>query len=170
MQLEQVYREHLGFVLQSLRRLGVSPGRVEDLAHDVFLTVHRKRGDFDPARPLRPWLFGIANALASNERQRAHVFREEPGERDAIDQGLSPEDHSEQGAARRVVAKALDALDADKRAIFILHELDQVPVSTAADSLGVAVDTAWSRLRAARKQFNEAALGLLGSAEGGPRG
>ena len=33
-------------------QLGIGPD-------DVFVVVHRHLGDYDPARPLRPWLFGI---------------------------------------------------------------------------------------------------------------
>src|SRR5688500_8164340 len=56
---EGVYRSEFAYVWQSLRRLGVAPSDLEDLAHDVFLKVHKALPTYDRARPLKPWLFGV---------------------------------------------------------------------------------------------------------------
>src|SRR5262245_55742859 len=42
------------------------PHEAEDLAQDVFVTAFRKLGEFDPARPLAPWLRSIALNLLRN--------------------------------------------------------------------------------------------------------
>lgn len=165
--LESMYREHLAYVLQSLRRLGAPAHRVEDLAHDVFVTVHRRFADFDASRPVRPWLFGIAHRLVANEHSLASTQRTRSGVPEAIDESAGPEAQTERAQAQRLIRRALLELDADKRAVFILHELDQVPVSEAAAVLGLLTDTAWSRLKAARRQFKEAMQRQLGAMEGG---
>lgn len=159
--LETLYRQELGYVLQSLKRLGVPAASVEDVAHDVFITVKSRLQDYDEARPVRPWLFGIAMRSAANHRAKAHLRRETNEEADAVDLSHGPAELSEAASARRLVARALKSLEDDKRSIFILHELDEVPVPEAALALGVPVDTAWSRLRAARRQFNEVCLSLM---------
>ena len=56
----QMYRGEFGYVWKVLARLGAQENHREDLAHDVFATAFRHLGDYDPARPVRPWLFGIA--------------------------------------------------------------------------------------------------------------
>jgi RNA polymerase sigma-70 factor, ECF subfamily len=166
--LESLYREHLGYVLQSLRRLGAPVPRLEDLAHDVFVTVHRRFADFDPSRPVRPWLFGIAHRLVANERALASTKRTGPDvSSELVDEAPGPEEHSERAAAQRLIRRALLELDDEKRAVFIMHELDQIPVSEAAAVLGLLTDTAWSRLKAARKQFKDAMQRQLGTMEGG---
>ena len=48
-----------------LRRLGVPEADVEDAVHDVFVVAHRRYGTYDPSRPLRPWLLGIAFRIAA---------------------------------------------------------------------------------------------------------
>jgi RNA polymerase sigma-70 factor (ECF subfamily) len=58
--------------------------------------------------------------------------------------------------------RALSALDADKRAIFVMAELQGDSVVAIAEGLGIPVDTAYSRLRAARRIFREAAEALYG--------
>ncbi len=167
--LETLYREQLPYVLQTVRRLGVPASAAEDVAHDIFITVKSRLPEYDPSRAVRPWLFGIAMRSAANYRDRAHLRRETTQDLDhEIDSAAGPSEHSEAASARRLVNRALTVLDDDRRTIFILHELDEVPVPEAAQVIGVPVDTAWSRLRAARKQFNEVCLSLLGAAEGGP--
>ncbi len=163
---EAIYREHLGYVLQSLRRLGVPAARLEDLAHDVFVTVHRRLADFDASRPVRPWLFGICHGVSANERALARN-RAEHVVMDPADSSDDPHRRVERTEAQRLIRQALLEVDEDKRAVFILHELDQVPVSEAATVLGLLTDTAWSRLKAARRQFKEAMLRRLGPEEGG---
>ena len=163
--LETIYRQELGYVLQTLKRLGVPAAAAEDVAHDVFITVKARLPDYDESRPVRPWLFGIAMRSAANHRAKAHLRHETNEEADAVDPSHGPAEQSEAASARRLVARALKTLDDDKRNIFVLHELDEVPVPEAAQVLGVPVDTAWSRLRAARREFNEVCLSLMSTTE-----
>jgi RNA polymerase sigma-70 factor (ECF subfamily) len=51
----------------------------------------------------------------------------------------------------------LAAMDEDKREVFVLAELEQMPASEIAEALGIALNTVSSRLRAARAAFKEAA-------------
>jgi RNA polymerase sigma-70 factor (ECF subfamily) len=56
--------------------------------------------------------------------------------------------------------RILDALDTDKRVVFVMAELQGESVVAIAQVLGIPVDTAYSRLRAARKVFRETAEAL----------
>jgi len=58
---QDVYRREISYVVHTLRRLGVHSAELEDVAHDVFLAVHRHFAERDAARPLRPWLFGFCS-------------------------------------------------------------------------------------------------------------
>ena len=46
---------------------------------------------------------------------------------------------------------ALEVLDDDKRAAFVLYEIEEQPMSDVAAALGCPLQTAYSRLYAARK-------------------
>lgn len=48
----------------------------EDIVQEVLLAIHTKRHTWDPARPLRPWLFAIARHKAA-DAFRAHGGRVE---------------------------------------------------------------------------------------------
>src|SRR5688500_6597311 len=73
---QSVYQAEVSYVWESLRRLGVHPADIEDLAHDVFVTAYDRLDDYDPSRPIRPWLFGIAYRVALDHRRSARVRRE----------------------------------------------------------------------------------------------
>jgi RNA polymerase sigma-70 factor (ECF subfamily) len=54
---------------------------------------------------------------------------------------------------RKLVLAALDAIEMDRRAVFVLYEIDEVPMEEVARSLGIPVNTGYSRLRLARAEF-----------------
>ena len=68
--LTTIYRDHGQFIWLSLQRFGVHLPDLDDLAHDVFMVVHRKVSRLDPRGPIRPWLFGICMRVAANYRRR----------------------------------------------------------------------------------------------------
>lgn len=164
--LRDVYTAEFAWVYRTLRRLGGRERDLEDLAHDVFIVVHRRLGDYDPQRPLRPWLMGIAFRVVSDYRRRASFGAEELSEA-AADTASAPRQEEAVAARERreLVLAALDALDLDQRAVFVAHELDGTAIPELADALGVSVNTLYSRLRLARPRF-AAAVARLTAAGG----
>ena len=51
--------------------------------------------------------------------------------------------------------RLLDGLDDDKRAVFVLAELEQMSAPQIAEVLGENVNTIYARLRAARREFEQ---------------
>jgi RNA polymerase sigma-70 factor (ECF subfamily) len=60
--------------------------------------------------------------------------------------------------------RLLEALDDDKRALIVLVDVEQLSVPQAAEALGINLNTAYWRLRTARKRI-ERALARLKAAE-----
>lgn len=157
--------EH-SYVLHSLRRLGVAERDLEDVTHDVFVIVHRKLRDFDASRPPRPWLFAFAARLAADYRKRARHRYERVGVlQETADPTPSPQRMLERKQQQSVVLRALDALDDSRRALFVMVEIDEVPVVDAAAALEIPLNTAYSRLRLGRADF-AAAVARLRAAGG----
>lgn len=153
---EALFRAHAGFVAGFVRRLGVAREEVDDVVQEVFLVAHR-RGGFAPsvARPTT-WLAEIALRVVSTHRRserRRRVGPDEEALRAAVAPHGSPHEVAEQRAALERVERALAALDVDRRAVFILFELEGEPCDAIAAGLGIPVGTVHSRLHAARKAF-----------------
>ena len=58
--------------------------------------------------------------------------------------------------ARALLQNVLDALDSAKREVFVLYEIEQLPMEEVALVVGCPLRTAYSRLEAARKQIVKA--------------
>jgi len=159
---EALYTQELAWVYRTLRRLGARAADLEDLAHDVFVAVHRGLERYDPARPARPWLFGIAFRVVSDYRSRARFSRERPSDEadERADPGATPEAEAVSREARVLLMRALDALPLDQRAVFVASELDETPMPELAAELGLSVNTVYSRLRLARARLAAAVQAL----------
>ncbi len=160
-----IFRNEYSYVTNSLRRLGVPESDLEDLAHEVFLAVHRRITTYDPARALRPWLFGIAFRAASDYRRLARHHREvATDDIEAVDSKPTPDDALAANQARDLVHRALGALDLDKRAVLVMCDIDGCPVPEIAEALGIPLNTAYSRLRLARAEFTNVVRKMQGGA------
>jgi RNA polymerase sigma-70 factor (ECF subfamily) len=162
---DQVYEEHFSFVWRSVRSLGVAPSFIEDVVQDVFIVVHRRLDEFDATRSsLRTWLFGILRRTIADHRRTRRRKPAQFGtqEGDAEVEGLTdgsrngPHESAARAQAVQVLSKLLDSLDDEKREVFVLAELEQMSVPEIAQAIEINVNTAYARLRAARKDFEEA--------------
>lgn len=156
--LEEVYRANFRLVWTTLARLGVRRAELEDAAQEVFLVVHRRFADYDPSRPIRPWLLGITYRVATAERRRARHRREElvDDPQRGASHAATPE--AEAIARRRAerIHRALDTLDPERRAVFVMYEMEAIGGPEIAEALGIPINTVYSRLRVARERFRRA--------------
>jgi RNA polymerase sigma-70 factor (ECF subfamily) len=151
-QFDAIYDQEFAYVWKTLGRLGIAPKDLDDAAHDVFLVVYRRWGDYDPTRPLRPWLFGIARRIASSYRRKP---REE-----LVD---GPEQHVQNGdrlARRDLLWRLLAELDDDRLEVIVLHDLEGHTAPAIASLLDLPLNTVYSRLRLAREDLAGAARRL----------
>jgi RNA polymerase sigma-70 factor (ECF subfamily) len=156
-----VYAEHLRFVWRVVRRLGVPASDAEDVCQEVFVVVHRKLAEFAHRSTVRTWLYGIAYRCASEYRRRAHVRRELPTEQpDAGAVEPAQLETIDRHRARELLDDILSELDHDKRAVFVFYEIEHVDMADIAEILDCPVQTAYSRLHAARRHVQAAAQRL----------
>lgn len=161
----RLYEAEFDYVWSSVRRLGIPEAHVEDVAHDVFVTAWKKLADYDTSRPVRPWLFGIAYRVASDFRDKAWQKREvADAEPDSTDERPTPEAQMETKQAKQLVLKAMESMPVERRAVFVMHELEGHGIPEVAEALEVPLNTAYSRLRLARRDFQEAVTRLRGGA------
>jgi len=166
----EIYGQCFDYVWSTLRRFGVWDKDLEDAAHELFIVVHRRLDDYDRARPIKPWLVGIAFRVASDFRRRASNRREiMDDEVVAVDDKRSQLEMVTEREAKALVARALESLDDDKRLVFVLHELEGRSIPEVAEQTGVPLNTCYSRLRLARERFTEAVRAIRAEpAKGAP--
>jgi RNA polymerase sigma-70 factor (ECF subfamily) len=151
---EELFEQQLTYVWNVLRRLGVREADREDLVQEVFVRVHHALATYDASRPPRPWLFAFAFRVAMDHkrlaRHRTEVLGDVP---DSPTSSRGPEAELDASRRRAILQDALDTLDLDKRAVIVLHEIEELPIPEVARTLGIPEGTAYTRLRAARAQL-----------------
>jgi RNA polymerase sigma-70 factor (ECF subfamily) len=150
-----LFEAECAYVVHTLRRLGVPPADCPDVAHEVFMIALRLFPTCDRTRPMRPWLFGIALRVARDFRRLARVRREVPGAIEVPSEALAPDEALHVQRRKKLVADALDAIDLDRRAVFVMHDIDGHGMPEIAEALGIPLNTGYSRLRLARAEFKE---------------
>jgi RNA polymerase sigma-70 factor (ECF subfamily) len=157
------FQLEVDYIERSLRRLGVRRDDVEDMAHEVFLALYGAWRKYDPSRPLRPYLFGIAFRVAASHHRKTK--RELPCALFDIDDGTRPDQELQAKQARALVLIALERIPLARRAVFVMHDIDEVGMRHVASTLSIPLFTAYSRLRKARKEFAAAVASLSRASE-----
>ncbi|KYF69449.1 hypothetical protein BE15_36080 [Sorangium cellulosum] len=148
----------LPYVLRVLWRMGVPARHLRDVAQEVFLVVHRRFEEYDPRLPIKAWVAGIASHLALRHqrlaRNRRELLARSEAERvDVADPGCDAEELCARAETQRIVRALVQGIEGDRRAVFILYELEGVDMRSIAGALHISENTAWDRLRRARKEL-----------------
>lgn len=154
-----IFRDHAPFLWRAAVGLGVPESDADDLCQEVMLVVHRKLPEFD-GRALKSWLYGICLRLCSDYRRSARVRRERPTDQ-LPDEALAPTQPDEVDGRRAELRlrRVLDGLDDDKRAVFVLFEIEQLTLREIAEATDTPLQTVYSRLQAARAHVRDAFRG-----------
>lgn len=150
-----VYDGHVDFVWSMSRRLGVSPGQLEDVVQDVFVVVHRQLKNFRGDSKLKTWVGGIVVRVVQEHRRKHRRDEGEPMKSvPVVHQGPHEAVEAAQSWAR--LEKLLSLLDEEQRTVFVLTSLEEMSAPDIANALRVPVNTVYSRLRLARAKLQEA--------------
>lgn len=125
----------------------------EDVMQETFLRALRGVSGFDGARPLRPWLLGIAAnrcRTALGRRSRRPVLTDRVEDRPETRPGLhDPDDLA--GELERALAR----LRPEYRAVFVLFHEQGLPYEEIAQCVGRPVGTVKTWLHRARNEMAE---------------
>jgi RNA polymerase sigma-70 factor (ECF subfamily) len=143
-------------------RLGLGRGDADDIVQTVFLEVVRSATRFDKRWPAKNWLFGIATMLVRRRRrsvvrQAARLLRLSHQSLDVSPQ--SPEDCYRGDQAAERFQTAFQKLSAKKKEVFALVVMEGMSGEQAATTLGIPVNTVWTRLHHARAELRWAVGG-----------
>ena len=153
---DEVYETHVAFLFRAARGLGVPPSAAEDLVQDVFLVVHRRLHEHD-GRSVRAWVLRILVNVVRQHRRRytrrggAHAPLDDSPE--PVDPAPTPERRAELAEAARMLDVLLSEMPDERREVFVLAEIEGVSASEIAEATEVSVNTVYSRLRLARRDY-----------------
>jgi len=151
--VEELFSAHVDYVWRSLQHLGVAEADLEDQTQEVFIVAYRRYPTWD-GEHARGWLFAIARRCASAYRRRSHR-RHELTVHEVPERAPAEIDPPERLDLGRFDA-ALEALDEDKRAVFTLFEIEELPMREVARIVQCPLQTAYARLYAARRELAHA--------------
>lgn len=151
-----LFEEHGNFVWRTAARLGVAEHERDDVVQDVFLVVHRRLDDYEGRGAMTSWLYGIVRGLVRNRRRRK--TRRQHLQAIVPPQGVqySPDPESAQ-AFETFVGR----LSEPRREVFVLSEVEGMSGPEIAAALGIKLNTVYSRLRVAKREFGAFAKKIM---------
>jgi RNA polymerase sigma-70 factor (ECF subfamily) len=154
---DDVYETYFGFVWRNVLNRGVPAAAVDDVVQEVFMVVHRKLAGFEGRSSLRTWLAGVVRRVVIDHvRKRGNApAGDEPLAADSVSLARGPSEELDAKAAARVLDELLARMPEAQREVFILHEIEEMTGREIADAVGANENTVHTRLRAARRIFEE---------------
>lgn len=154
-----LYEQYFGFVWASAKRLGVLPEAMDDVVQEVFIVIHSKVHTLEKPEALRSWIYGVVRRTVSDhhasQRSKPAASPMEGAELRLSDPA-TPLHATERADRLALLARLIGELGDAKREVFVLAELHEMTAPEIAEALGIPLNTAYSRLRAARQDFEEA--------------
>lgn len=142
-----------GVVLGLCQRMLGNRHDAEDVVQETFLRALRAIAGFDPGRPLRPWLLGIAAnrcRTAMGRRARRPIPTQTVDDRPDHRPSLGdPDDLAGE------LERALEKLRPDYRLVFVLFHEQGLPYEEIAQSIDRPVGTVKTWLHRARGELAE---------------
>ena len=150
---EQVYRQHFRLIWSVVGRAGMRSLEREDVAQEVWLTVHRRLHTLRPDASTQAWLCSIAQRVAFRHRRSA--IR---ADRRLAALAREPEaevaDPDRRYAAATTIGEVLASMSDDQRRVLVLAQVHGLSAPEIAVGLGVPINTVYSRLRLARERID----------------
>ena len=150
---------YFDLVWKCARAFGAKSDEIDDVVQDVFLVVQRRHADLKEEGHARSWIYSITRRVVSSHRRRRRErdARAAPDVDSLRSREQSPLAAAEHNLEVRVLSTLLDGLDERKREVFVLSEILEMSGREIAETIGVPMNTVYSRLRAAREEFDAAA-------------
>jgi len=151
-----VYHRYFDFVWSSAKYLGVGADAIDDVVQEAFMVVYSRLHTLQQPEALRSWIYGIVRRTVSTHH-RSNRAKVSLGvwEQARTTHPATPLELAERAAQVDLLASLLAELDEAKREVFVAVELEEMSVPEIAEALEIPLNTAYSRLRAARQNFEE---------------
>ena len=145
----------LPFLRRFARGLSGDAALADDLVQDCIERAMVKSHLYDPARPLRAWLYAVLRNLYISGLRRNGRSTVIKSVDDLVGNEGSVAPAQEERLSAALVADALDRLPPQHREVIVLVGLEEMSYRDVAEILGVPIGTVMSRLSRARATLKE---------------
>jgi RNA polymerase sigma-70 factor, ECF subfamily len=128
----------------------------DDAAQDAFLSAWVKLGQYDPRRPLGPWLMRIVANAAKDRRRRREVRRTDELSESMPSSAAGPDREAHRRLLQEVLMNALAELPDRYRAAVVLYDVEGYSHAEIAKIIGVPEGTVRSDVFHARRMLRQA--------------
>lgn len=165
---ERLFRRFGQDVFAMAMKLAGSKEEAEEVAQEVFISVHRNIDRFAFQSAFTTWLYRIVVRRAADRfrKNRRHVQNQVPIDDDDLspgfqlqDDGFTPRDMLLDGLREETLERAIHMLNPKHRAVIVLRYVNDLSYEEIADVLECRIGTVKSRLNRAhallREKLNE---------------
>ena len=158
---EQLYRAYHPRLTRFLERLTRRPGLVDELLNDTMLVVWNRAGTYNGSCKVSTWIFAIAYRKAMKGLSQWDEPAQDDSPDDCAPAEAGPEQRLAQSQLRALLARAMDTLSAEQRAVVALTYLHGIGYGEIAEIVGCPVDTVTTLNFHARRRLKNARAGRL---------
>lgn len=160
---EHLVRAYQGELVRLGYRLLSDAGEAQDAVQDTLVLAWRKLPTLTDPQTFRAWIYQLMtrrclNLLRARARRRTHLSTDADlgtaaGSTLAADPAQEPAPRAQVSALQEGLTQALEALPADLRACWVLHELHDLSYPEIAYAIGLPVSTVRGRIARGRQQL-----------------
>ena len=157
---DELVRRYTHIVYRVLYKILRHEEDTQDALQDTFVSAYRALPRFRQDSRFSTWIYRIAtNAALMKARARRSnlVSLDHPTEDEGVqsawelpDWSATPDEEIMTDETRRIMEEAIQALPAEQRAAFVLHDIQGLSSADTAQAMGITVSAVNSRLHRAR--------------------
>ncbi len=153
----EIYEKTKGYLYSIVYKMVYSRAEAEDLIHDIYIVVYKKRRTFNFSAQFTTWLYRVAVNHVINHLKRKRIMESKLVQffftKDQETEDPDPFESQESGQAAKAL---LDKVKPEFRVCLVMHELEEIPYNRIAEHLGISIGTVKSRLNRAKKELSKA--------------
>lgn len=147
-QAEELFYEHASYVRQAAFMLAKSESLADDITQETFIRIFDKYHLYNPAKPIKPWIYKLMLNTARNMLRRQKWLSFLGMVPDVTDPD-SIESIVMEDASKRELLEVIGRLPQKHREVIVMHYIQELKISEMAEILNVPEGTCKSRLHKA---------------------
>jgi RNA polymerase sigma-70 factor, ECF subfamily len=157
----ELYEAHVDRVYRLAYRLAGDDDLARDFTQETFIRAFERLDGFRGEAAFSTWLHSIATSVALNGLRKVKRFRTRESDLEEAHDVAGPVRPAEPDLKLKL-ARAIDALPARSRMVFVMHDVEGFTHQEIAATMGMEAGTSKAQLSRARARLREALAEFAG--------